>query len=50
MRAGLWLKAGWLGRRERADETPLWMRADRMADGAVGKPLKEFRNDRGRRR
>jgi hypothetical protein len=41
--AGLWLKAVWLGRRERAEETLLWMRTDWVAKGAVGKPVKGFR-------
>jgi len=41
--AGLWLKAVWLGRRERADEALLWMRTDWLAAGAVGRPVKGFR-------
>ncbi|MEV4681459.1 hypothetical protein [Streptomyces kurssanovii] len=41
--AGLWLKAVWLGRRERAAETLLWLRTDRLADGPVGKHAKGFR-------
>ncbi|NWF29882.1 hypothetical protein HW130_27085 [Streptomyces sp. PKU-EA00015] len=40
--AGLWLKAVWLGRRERTEETLLWMRTDWLAGGAVGKPVKGF--------
>jgi hypothetical protein len=41
--AGLWLKAVWLGRRERATETLLWLRTDRLAEGAVGKQVEGFR-------
>jgi hypothetical protein len=41
--AGLWLKAVWLGRRERATETLLWLRTDRLAEGPVGKQVEGFR-------
>ncbi|MFJ2607758.1 hypothetical protein ACIQOU_18340 [Streptomyces sp. NPDC091279] len=44
--AGLWLKAAWLGRRERATETLLWVRVDWLAgDGGrpVGRSVKAFR-------
>ncbi|ALC22777.1 hypothetical protein ACH46N_34375 [Streptomyces pristinaespiralis] len=41
--AGLWLKAVWLGRREQAAETLLWLRTDRLAEGPVGKRAKGFR-------
>ncbi|MFF8846611.1 hypothetical protein ACF08N_28505 [Streptomyces sp. NPDC015127] len=41
--AGLWAKALWIGRRERADETLLWLRTDWMAKGPVGKRVKGFR-------
>lgn len=34
--AGLWLKAAWLGRRERADEALLWVAVDRLRGG--GRP------------
>jgi hypothetical protein len=34
--AGLWLKAAWLGRRERADEVLLWVRVDWLHSGAGG--------------
>ncbi|MHA5049487.1 hypothetical protein [Streptomyces sp. SD15] len=43
---GLWLKAGRLGRRERAEEALIWVRVDwlgRGAGGPVGKPVKAFR-------
>jgi hypothetical protein len=41
--AGLWAKALWLGRRERASETLLWIRTDWTAKGPVGTPVKSFR-------
>jgi hypothetical protein len=41
--AGLWAKAWWLGRRERASETLLWVRTDWTAKGPVGTPVKAFR-------
>ncbi|MEV0976665.1 hypothetical protein [Streptomyces sp. NPDC049915] len=34
---GLWLKAAWLGRRERAGDALLWVRVDRL-DGRRGRP------------
>lgn len=43
---GLWLKAGWLGRRERADEALRWVRVDWLGPGAgrpAGKPVKAYR-------
>ena len=43
---GLWLKAGWLGRRERADAALLWVRVDwlgRDAGGPAGKRVKAYR-------
>ncbi|MEU3852030.1 hypothetical protein [Streptomyces sp. NPDC029554] len=45
--AGLWLKAAWLGRRERADEVLLWVRVDWLRAGAArptGKQVKAFRS------
>ncbi|MBV7700007.1 hypothetical protein [Streptomyces sp. TRM70350] len=45
--AGLWLKAAWLGRRERAEEALLWVRVDWLSGGAgrpVGKAVKAFRS------
>ncbi|MEU6322615.1 hypothetical protein [Streptomyces sp. NPDC047009] len=44
--AGLWLKAAWLGRRERADEALLWVRVDwlgRCGGAPAGKPVKGYR-------
>ncbi|MFE1453571.1 hypothetical protein ACFW7K_00290 [Streptomyces sp. NPDC058735] len=44
--AGLWLKAAWLGRRERADEVLLWVRVDWLRAGAgrpAGKRVKAYR-------
>ncbi|MFE0252875.1 hypothetical protein [Streptomyces sp. NPDC059010] len=35
--AGLWLKASWLGRRERAENALLWVRVDWL-DGRGGRP------------
>ncbi|GAX53879.1 MULTISPECIES: hypothetical protein [Streptomyces] len=43
---GLWLKAGWLGRRERAEEALIWVRVDwlgRRAGAPAGKPVKACR-------
>lgn len=40
---GLWLKAVWLGRLERTEETLLWLRTDWLAKGPVGKQVKGFR-------
>ncbi|GAA2427256.1 hypothetical protein GCM10010255_82200 [Streptomyces coeruleofuscus] len=45
--AGLWLKAAWLGRRERADEALLWVRVDWLRGGAggpAGKRVKAYRS------
>ncbi|MDQ0748952.1 apolipoprotein N-acyltransferase [Streptomyces africanus] len=45
--AGLWLKAAWLGRRERADEVLLWVRVDWLRGGAggpAGKRVKSYRS------
>ena len=44
--AGLWLKAAWLGRLERADEVLLWVRVDWLRKGAgrpAGRAVKAFR-------
>jgi hypothetical protein len=35
---GLWLKAAWLGRRERAGDALLWVRVDWL-DGSGGRPV-----------
>ncbi|WP_327429256.1 hypothetical protein [Streptomyces sp. NBC_01236] len=43
---GLWLKAGWLGRRERAEQALIWVRVDwlgRRAGAPAGKPVKACR-------
>ncbi|MFI2368611.1 hypothetical protein [Streptomyces sp. NPDC018833] len=40
--AGLWAKALWLGRRERAEETLLWLRTDWLAQGPAGKRVKGY--------
>ncbi|MGY0018031.1 hypothetical protein ACVHNB_03480 [Streptomyces sp. YJ-C3] len=45
--AGLWLKAAWLGRRERQDEALLWLRVDWLGSRAgapVGKQVKGYRS------
>ncbi|MFF7790117.1 hypothetical protein [Streptomyces sp. NPDC007991] len=45
--AGLWLKAAWLGRRERADEVLLWVRVDWLRGGAggpAGERVKSYRS------
>ncbi|MEV1081094.1 hypothetical protein AB0I98_23065 [Streptomyces sp. NPDC050211] len=44
---GLWLKAAWLGRRERAGDALLWVRVDwlgRNGGGPVGKTVKAYRS------
>ncbi|MFF1448813.1 hypothetical protein ACFVYF_11765 [Streptomyces sp. NPDC058274] len=44
---GLWLKAAWLGRRERAGQALLWVRVDwlgRRAGAPAGKPVKAYRS------
>ncbi|MEU3251380.1 hypothetical protein [Streptomyces sp. NPDC006997] len=44
---GLWLKAAWLGRRERAAEELLWVRVDwldRRGGNPTGKPVKAYRS------
>ncbi|WP_405537074.1 hypothetical protein OG787_29285 [Streptomyces sp. NBC_00075] len=44
---GLWLKAAWLGRRERADDVLLWVRVDWLGPRAgtpAGKPVKAYRS------
>ncbi|MCX4973875.1 hypothetical protein [Streptomyces sp. NBC_00620] len=44
--AGLWVKAGWLGRRERAGQELIWVRVDWLGRGAgapAGKPVKACR-------
>ncbi|MGP2436986.1 hypothetical protein [Streptomyces sp. JW3] len=44
--AGLWLKAAWLGRRERAGDALLWVRVDWLTRGAgrpAGKAVKAYR-------
>lgn len=51
--AGLWLKAAWLGRRERAGEALLWVRVDWLARGAgrpAGKAVKAYRGPGARRK
>ncbi|AWW39214.1 MULTISPECIES: hypothetical protein [Streptomyces] len=42
---GLWLKAAWLGRRERADRTLLWVRVDRLVRGGrpAGRAVRAYR-------
>ncbi|MFF3325441.1 hypothetical protein [Streptomyces sp. NPDC002889] len=40
---GLWAKALWLGRLERAGERLLWVRTDWVPNGPVGKRTKGFR-------
>ncbi|MFC4608864.1 hypothetical protein ACFO9E_13695 [Streptomyces maoxianensis] len=40
---GLCVEAPWLGRRERASGTLLWIRTDRIAKGPVVAPFKGFR-------
>ncbi|MEU6096488.1 hypothetical protein [Streptomyces sp. NPDC047079] len=45
--AGLWWKAAWLGRRERAGEALLWVRVDwlgRRGGAPAGKPVKGYRS------
>ncbi|CAL9550884.1 hypothetical protein SUDANB105_04417 [Streptomyces sp. enrichment culture] len=45
--AGLWLKAAWLGRRERAEEGLLWVRVDWLAGNGgrpAGKVVKGYRS------
>ncbi|MFD0315423.1 hypothetical protein [Streptomyces flavalbus] len=45
--AGLWLKAAWLGRRERAVEELLWVRVDwldRRGGNPAGKPVRAYRS------
>ncbi|WP_336321310.1 hypothetical protein [Streptomyces lavendofoliae] len=41
---GLWLKARWLGRRERTEETLWWVRTDRLAEGPAGGPVEAYRS------
>ncbi|MGP4010333.1 hypothetical protein [Streptomyces sp. 4N124] len=44
---GLWLKAAWLGRRERAGDALLWVRVDWLGGnggGPVGKTVKAYRS------
>jgi hypothetical protein len=45
--AGLWLKAAWIGRRERAEEALLWVRVDWLTRGGgrpAGKAVRAFRS------
>ncbi|MFF3845553.1 hypothetical protein [Streptomyces sp. NPDC002328] len=45
--AGLWLKAAWLGRRERAEDALLWVRVDRLAANGgrpAGKSVEAYRS------
>ncbi|MDN0200905.1 hypothetical protein [Streptomyces sp. S.PNR 29] len=45
--AGLWLKAAWIGRRERAEEVLLWVRVDWLAGNGgrpAGKAVKAYRS------
>lgn len=44
--AGLWAKAAWVGRRERADDVLLWVRVDWLGRGAgapAGKAVRAYR-------
>ncbi|WP_439794487.1 hypothetical protein [Streptomyces agglomeratus] len=41
--AGLWLKAVWLGARERREETLLWVRTDWLGSGPAGKRITTYR-------
>ncbi|GAA4788039.1 hypothetical protein GCM10023329_43980 [Streptomyces sanyensis] len=41
--AGLWAKAVWIGRREQAAETLLWVRTDWLPGGPVGPKARGFR-------
>jgi hypothetical protein len=42
--AGLWLKAAWLGRRERRDQALLWVRTDWAGSGRpAGKQVRGYR-------
>ncbi|MBQ1089501.1 hypothetical protein [Streptomyces sp. B93] len=44
---GLWLKAAWLGRRERAGDELLWVRVDWLSTrggSPAGKPVKAYRS------
>ncbi|MFI6207144.1 hypothetical protein ACIBAI_12165 [Streptomyces sp. NPDC051041] len=44
--AGLWLKAAWIGRRERAEEVLLWVRVDWLRSGGrpAGRTVKAYRS------
>jgi hypothetical protein len=44
--AGLWLKAAWIGRLERAEEVLLWVRVDWLRGGGrpAGKAVRAFRS------
>ncbi|WP_073757637.1 hypothetical protein [Streptomyces sp. CB03234] len=42
--AGLWLKALWLGHRERTEETLWWVRTDWLGKGPAGEPVKAYRS------
>ncbi|WP_217144246.1 hypothetical protein [Streptomyces sp. AC627_RSS907] len=45
--AGLWLKSGWIGRREQADGALLWVRVDWLARGngrPAGKAVRAYRS------
>ncbi|WP_138899125.1 hypothetical protein [Streptomyces chryseus] len=41
--AGLWLKAVWLGARERRDEVLLWVRTDWLGGGPAGRRVTAYR-------
>ncbi|MGW7051754.1 hypothetical protein [Streptomyces sp. NPDC054887] len=41
--AGLWLKAVWIGARERRDETLLWVCTDRLGGGPAGRRVTAYR-------
>ncbi|MFC8915122.1 hypothetical protein ACFT5C_05065 [Streptomyces sp. NPDC057116] len=41
--AGLWLKALWIGHRERTEDRLWWVRADRLGRGPAGKPVTAYR-------
>ncbi|MGW0547635.1 hypothetical protein [Streptomyces altiplanensis] len=41
--AGLWLKAVWIGARERREETLLWVRTDWLGGGPAGRRIAAYR-------
>ncbi|MFF8291140.1 hypothetical protein ACF068_18200 [Streptomyces sp. NPDC016309] len=42
--AGLWLKARWIGHRERTEETLWWVPVDRLTKGPAGGPVEAYRS------